>query len=60
MEGGGAGATVADPSVRRQLARVARLTGPDRYLAYGKLDQQLSTGAAPFVVYGSDLSFDLF
>ncbi len=41
--------TFEDPRVRTELARAARLSGPDRYLAYGRLDQRLSTGAAPFV-----------
>jgi hypothetical protein len=31
----------------RKLAAAARLSGPDRYLTYGKLDLDLARNAAP-------------
>ena len=35
---GGGHPTADDPSYLRQASAAAKLTGPDRYLAYGKLD----------------------
>ena len=60
LEDGSVIPTFEDPGVRSKLARVAELTGPERYLAYAKLDQRLTTGAAPFVVWGNSRGYDLF
>jgi peptide/nickel transport system substrate-binding protein len=49
-----------DPLVARQLAAAARLTGPERYLAYGRLDVEIARTAAPLVAYGVAASHDLF
>jgi ABC-type oligopeptide transport system substrate-binding subunit len=35
-----------DPAYQRRLAAAARLTGPERYLTYGKLDVDLARNAA--------------
>ncbi len=60
LEGGPPIPTLEDPKVRRKLASAAELSGTDRYLAYAKLDQRLTTVAAPFVVWGNARSYDLF
>ena len=49
-----------DPADQRRLAATARLTGPQRYLAYGKLAVELARNAAPFVAYGNPLNHDFF
>ena len=49
-----------DPLYRTKLAAAARLTGPDRFLTYAKLDQQLSSEASPWVVYGNASAHELF
>ncbi len=36
-----------DPVWRARLARAGRLSGPERYLAYGRLDGELARDAAP-------------
>ena len=52
------------PSMTRatsaRLADAGRLTGPQRYVAYGKLDLELARNAAPLVVYGDPTSSDFF
>jgi YVTN family beta-propeller protein len=40
------------PSYRRAFAAAARLTGPARYLAYGRLDLALARDEAPVAVFG--------
>jgi hypothetical protein len=52
--------TFDDPVYRRKLARVARLSGPERYLAYGKLDLDLARNAAPLAAFGNLTSNDFF
>jgi ABC-type oligopeptide transport system substrate-binding subunit len=42
-----------DPAYLRRLADTNRLTGPERYLAYGKLDIDLARHAAPLLAYGN-------
>ena len=52
--------TFDDPTYRRQLADTAQLSGPERYLAYGKLDVNLALNAAPLVAFGNPASHDFF
>jgi peptide/nickel transport system substrate-binding protein len=42
-----------DPTYQRRLAEDKGLTGPERYLAYSKLDIDLARNAAPLVAYGN-------
>ena len=41
------------PVYTRELEAAARLSGPTRYLAYGKLDADLARDPAPWVAYGT-------
>jgi ABC-type oligopeptide transport system substrate-binding subunit len=50
----------ADPAYQRRLAQTAQLTGPTRYLTYGKLDLDLARNAAPLIAYGNSGSPDFF
>jgi len=43
-----------DPTFNRKLAAAARLSGPARYRAYGKLDVGLARDAAPAVAYSAN------
>jgi YVTN family beta-propeller protein len=52
--------TFDDPTYRRRLADTARLSGPERYLAYSKLDVDLALNAAPLVAFGNPASHDFF
>ena len=52
--------TFDDPAFQRKLANAARLTGPARYLAYGRLDADLARNGAPWATYGNMLSYDFF
>jgi YVTN family beta-propeller protein len=52
--------TFEDPAYQRRLADAARLTGPQRYLAYGKLDLDLARDGAPIVAIGYGLNHDFF
>jgi len=52
--------TFDEPAYRRKLATVAGLSGPARYLAYGKLDADLSRNAAPWVAISNSSSRDFF
>jgi YVTN family beta-propeller protein len=52
--------TLDDPTYQRRLAAVERLTGPNRYLTYGKLAVDLARNAAPLVAYGNPSSSDFF
>ncbi len=52
--------TLDDPAYKRKLAAAARLSGPARYLAYGKLDADLARNAAPWVAIGNLTSHDFF
>ena len=49
-----------DPTYQRKLTAAARLSGPDRYLTYGKLDLDLARNAAPLVAYGNSEIHDFF
>ena len=49
-----------DPAFTRKLAAAARLSGPARYLNYGRLDADLARNGAPLVAYGNMLSHDFF
>jgi YVTN family beta-propeller protein len=51
---------LADPAYRARLRRAARLTGPERYLTYGRLDLDLARNAAPFVAWGTASAHELF
>jgi ABC-type transport system substrate-binding protein/DNA-binding SARP family transcriptional activator/streptogramin lyase len=42
-----------DPVWTRRLARAALLSGPKRYLTYGRLDAELARDAAPWVAYAN-------
>lgn len=52
--------TFDDPAWQRRLTDAARLTGPQRYIAYGKLDVDLARNAAPIVAFGDPASHDFF
>jgi len=52
--------TFNDPVYRRKLAEAARLSGPRRYLACGKLDLALARNAAPLAAFGNLTSDDFF
>jgi ABC-type transport system substrate-binding protein len=60
LKGSAPGPTFDDPSYRRKLAAAAQLTGPNRYLAYGNLDLDLTRNAAPLAAIGNLLSHDFF
>ena len=49
-----------DPTFTRKLVNAARLSGPRRYLAYGRLDADLAAHRAPLVAYGGMISDDFF
>jgi peptide/nickel transport system substrate-binding protein len=48
-----------DPIYRRRLRAAARIAGPERYLAYQRLDIDLARNAAPLAAYGN-LSYHEF
>jgi ABC-type oligopeptide transport system substrate-binding subunit len=52
--------TFNGPAYQRKLAATAQLTGPERYLAYGKLDIALARNAAPLIAFGNASSSDFF
>jgi len=60
LEGAGILPTFDDPVFKRRLAAAAQLSGPRRYLAYGKLDADLARNAAPMVAYGNTVDAGLF
>jgi YVTN family beta-propeller protein len=45
---------------QRQLAETARRSGPERYLAYGALDLELTRKAAPLAAFGNASNDDFF
>ena len=49
-----------DPTFQRRLTEAARLTGPQRDLAFGKLDLDLARNGAPLVAIGYFVSHDFF
>ena len=56
----GNGPTLRDPLYQRRLAEAERLSGPRRYLAYGRLAVDIARNAAPFVVFGNENVNDFF
>ena len=54
------GPTLDDPTYRRRLAAAALRTGPERYMAYARLDADLAHNAVPLVTYGNPSSHELF
>jgi ABC-type oligopeptide transport system substrate-binding subunit len=48
------------PSYRRAFAAAARLTGPARYLAYGRLDLDLARDEAPLLAFGIPKTREFF
>ena len=60
LEDSSVGPTFNDPAYRRKLATAARLSGPERYLTYGKLDLDLARNAAPLAAFGNVTSDDFF
>ncbi len=60
LEGGQDLPTFKDPTYAKKLAAAARLTGVERYLTYAKLDQELTTKAAPWVAFGDSSTHELF
>jgi peptide/nickel transport system substrate-binding protein len=52
--------TFDDPTYRARLAAAARLTGPQRYLTYTRLDAELARNAAPLAAFGNLSSHDFF
>jgi YVTN family beta-propeller protein len=60
LDNGSIEPTLNDPAYQRRLAAAARLSGPERYLTYGKLDLDLARYAAPFIAFGNPGSEDFF
>ena len=60
LEGGGVLPTSQDQAYRAKLAAAARLSGVDRYLAYAKLDRELTASAAPWVAFGNSSTYQRF
>jgi YVTN family beta-propeller protein len=60
LEDSSVGPTFNDPAYRRKLARAARLSGPERYLTYGKLDLDLARNAAPLAAFDNLTDNDFF
>jgi len=52
--------TFDDPGYKRKLTAAARLSGPARYLAYGRLDIDLARNAAPLAAIGTASIRDFF
>jgi ABC-type transport system substrate-binding protein len=49
-----------DPTTRAQLAAASRLSGPQRYLTYARLDVQIARNEAPLIAWGNVYARDLF
>jgi YVTN family beta-propeller protein len=60
LEGGTVIPTLNDRTYRVRLAAAAKLTGPERYLTYARLDADLARDAAPWIAYGNPSSHELF
>jgi ABC-type oligopeptide transport system substrate-binding subunit len=58
--GTGFAAPFDDPVYQRKLAAAAMLSGPRRYLAYGRLDEDLARNSAPWIAYGNISIHDFF
>ena len=52
--------TFDNPTYARKLDAAARLSGPARYLAYGRLDADLARNAAPLAAIGNASIRDFF
>ena len=50
--------TLDNAAYKRKLLAAAQLSGPPRYLTYGKLDVGLARDVAPWVAFGNPLSRD--
>jgi YVTN family beta-propeller protein len=60
LRGGTLMPTFDDVTFARKLADATRLSGPARYLAYGRLDADLARNGAPWAAYGNMISYDFF
>lgn len=60
LEQGAITPTFADPAWRARLAAASRLTGPERYLNYARLDAELARRAAPLIAFGNLSELDFF
>jgi peptide/nickel transport system substrate-binding protein len=60
LDGGTVITTLNDRTYRARLAAAAKLTGPERYLTYARLDAELARDAAPWVAFGNPSSHELF
>jgi ABC-type transport system substrate-binding protein len=60
LEDSSVGPKFNDPGYKRRLGTSARLSGPERYLTYGKLDLDLARNAAPLAAFGNLPSNDFF
>jgi ABC-type transport system substrate-binding protein len=60
LETGDLGPIFDAPIWQHELAAAARLSGPERYLTYGKLDIDLARYAAPLLAFGNVYVHDLF
>jgi ABC-type transport system substrate-binding protein len=52
--------TLKHHTYQRKLAAAAQLSGPQRYLTYGKLDLDLARNSAPLVAFGNGSTHDFF
>jgi hypothetical protein len=53
LDGGNGLPSFNDPVYQRRLAAAPRLSGPQRYLAYGSLDLDLARNAAPLAAFSN-------
>ena len=60
LEDSSDGPTFKDPAYQRKLAAAARLSGPERYRTYGKLDLDLARNAAPLAAFDNVTDNDFF
>jgi hypothetical protein len=58
LQSSAANPSLNDPGYQRRLARTAQLSGPERYLTYGRLDLDLARNAAPLLAYGNSAIAD--
>jgi ABC-type transport system substrate-binding protein len=49
-----------DPTTRAQLSAASRLSGPQRYLTYARLDVEIARDEAPLLAWGNVYDRDLF
>jgi ABC-type transport system substrate-binding protein len=60
LESGTFAPTFDPPTWRTRLDAAAQLSGPDRYLTYARLDQDLARHGAPLAAFGNLSSEDFF